>query len=145
MNIVKATIEHLNNVYELICELESEKLNKNDFTQIYQDNITNNDIHYLLALDGSSVVGFASLHIQKLLHHCAQIGEIQEIVVSKKQQNLGVGTILFNQIKELAVLHNCLQLEVCCNLTREKSHQFYLKQGMSKSHYKFTYKLNSAI
>jgi len=145
MNIIEAKIEHLNSVYELICELENEKLNKENFTQIYQDNINNKDVHYLLAFDNLNIVGFASLHIQQLLHHCTKIGEIQEIVVSKKLQSSGVGTMLFNQIKELAILHNCLQLEVCCNLTREKSHQFYLKQGMSKSHYKFTYKLNDVV
>lgn len=141
LEIIKATIEHLNVVYELICELENECLNKDAFSQIYQDNINNINVYYLLAVDDSNIVGFASLHIQKLLHHCANIGEVQEVVVSIKQQCSGIGSALFNRIKEIAVLNNCLQLEVCCNQTREKSHKFYLKQGMKKSHYKFTYSL----
>lgn len=142
MEIRNATINHLNAVYELICELESKELNKEDFSHIFQENVNNNDIHYLLAVEDSDIIGFASLHVQKLLHHCGNVGEIQELVVSKRRQGSGVGTALFNRIKEIAVLNSCGLLEVCCNQVREKSHQFYLGQGMDKSHYKFTYHLD---
>lgn len=142
MEIVEAKTGHLNEVYSLICELENESLNKDNFSRIYQDNIDNDNIYYLLAINESAIVGFASLHIQKLLHHCDKIGEIQEIVVLKGQQGLGIGTALFNRVVEIAVSNHCSQLEVCCNQARLKSHQFYLKQGMNKSHYKFTYPLS---
>ena len=141
MEIIKTTINHLEAVYELVCELESKNLNKNDFSQIYRDNINNDNIYYLVAVDESGIIGFASLHIQKLLHHCGKVGEIQEIIISKNQQGTGVGTALFNRIKETAVLNNCVLLEVCCNKIREKSHWFYIKQGMKKSHYKFVLNL----
>jgi PhnO protein len=137
MEIINADIEHLNMVYNLICELENETLNRFNFAKIYQNNIENNDIYYLLAVEGKTIFGFASLHIQKLLHHCANIGEIQEIIISKNQRGQGTGTALFDKIMEIARVNNCLSLEVCCNQVREKSHEFYLKQGMSKSHYKF--------
>ena len=138
MKIIKATINHMDNVYDLLCQLENNILDKNDFSQIYKININNKNIHYILAVDGSNLIGFASLHIQCLLHHCANIAEIQEIVISTEQQGLGLGTVLFDELVRIARANDCLQIEVCCNLTREKSHKFYLKQGMAKSHYKFT-------
>jgi len=141
MEIVTAIIEHSNEIYELICELENEFLDKEEFLQIFQSNLNNKNIYYLVALEESSIIGFASLHIQKLLHHCARIGEIQELIVSKARQGSGVGTELFIHIKEIADKNNCEILEVCCNRRREKSHQFYLKQGMEQSHFKFTYNL----
>lgn len=141
MEIINGTIDHLEDVYKLICELENGNLEKDNFTRIYQDNINNKDIYYFLAIKELKIIGFASFHIQKLLHHCAKIGEIQEIIILEDEQSSGVGTALFNRIKEVAVQNECVQLEVCCNLAREKSHQFYIKQGIKRSHYKFTYRL----
>ena len=141
LKIIQASIEHLDCVYELICELENECLNKDAFSQIYQGNISNSDVHYLLAVNESGIIGFASLHIQRLLHHCSNIGEIQEMVVSRKHQCSGLGTALFNRIKGIAANNDCSQLEVCCNRVRGESHKFYCRQGMQHSHHKFTYPL----
>jgi len=71
----------------------------------------------------------------------SKVAEIQEIVVSKYYQGQGIGKMLFNRLKEIAVENKCVLLEVCCNQIREKSHEFYLKQNMKNSHYKFTLNL----
>ena len=142
MELLKATIDNLDDVYKLLCELEDEVLDKSIFAEIYKDNVNNKSIHYILAIVESNVIGFGSLHIQKLLHHCSNIAEVQEIIISKNQQGSGIGTMIFDELKRIATSSGCLQLEVCCNLSRSKSHEFYLKQGMEKSHYKFTCVLN---
>ena len=141
MKIVKAAMNNLDAVYNLICELEDKNLDKYEFLRIYQENIADSNVHYLLAADGADIIGFASLHIQKLLHHCAKIGEIQEIIVSEKAQGSGAGTDLFNQLVKTAVSNNCLQLEVCTSKVREKAQDFYVKQGMKQSHFKFILEL----
>ena len=143
MKIINASPKHLEVVYRLICELEDAKIDREDFAQVYLDNINNHDVYYLLAVKEDDVVGFASLHVQKLLHHCAKIGEIQEIIIDRKQQGLGIGSMLFNKIVEIAESNECLQLEVCCSIARELSHKFYLNHGMEKSHYKFTRAINT--
>ena len=121
MEIMTASIDHLEIVYNLLCELENDLLDKNDFAKVYQSNIKNDDVYYILAVCNLNIIGFASLHIQKLLHHCATIGEIQEIIISKEHQGLGAGAMLFNELKKIAAITKCIQLEVCCNLKREKS------------------------
>ena len=141
MKIVKAAMHNLDAVYNLICELEDKKLDKYEFLRIYQENIADANVHYLLAADGANIIGFASLHIQKLLHHCAKVGEIQEIIVSEKAQGSGAGTELFNQLAKTAVANNCVQLEVCTSKMREKAQGFYIKQGMKQSHFKFILEL----
>lgn len=142
MRIITATHIHLDDIYKLLCELENNQLDKLSFTKVYKDNLDNSNVYYFIAIDNEIVIGFASLHIQKLLHHCDKIGEVQELIVTKSFQGNGVGNILLNHIKEIAIENECIQLEVCCNIKREKSHQFYMKNGMIKSHYKFTYPLN---
>jgi len=142
LKIIKATMNHLDAVYNLICELEDKNLDKYAFLRIYQENIADGNVHYMLAVDKSDIIGFASLHIQKLLHHCAKMGEIQEMIISEKYQGSGAGTELFSQLVKTASVNNCLYLEVCCNKVREKSHQFYIKQGMTQSHYKFVLNLS---
>ena len=139
MEIMPASILHLDIIYNLICELEGEMLNKDAFSKIYRGNLEDKNIFYLVAVRDEAVIGFASLHIQNLLHHCAKIGEIQEIIISKTLQGAGVGSALFNKIADIAAANGCSDLEVCCSRARVKTHPFYLKQGMIKSHYKFTY------
>ena len=141
MQIEEATLEHIDDVYKIICELEKRPIDKEQFRTIYEDNLKDNNVYYLIALDDSKVIGFASLHIGKLLHHSSRVGEIQEIVVTRNYQGRGIGTALYISLKNIARKNNCSQLEVCCNLKRKKTHDFYLKQGMRQTHYKFVAKL----
>lgn len=141
MKIVNAKPEHFPQVYALICELEQEEPDRETFREIYARNLENPDITYLLALDGDEGCGFASLHIQYLLHHAARIAELQEIVVAGDRRGQGLGALLFQEVRRLARAAGCPQLEVCCNRQRKESHKFYLRQGMEKSHYKFTGKV----
>ena len=137
MEIIRATEEHVGAVYDLVSELQSEKMEEELFAQMYSRNLADKDIIYLLAMEGESIVGFASLHIQYLLHHCARIGEIQEIVVTESRRGTGVGATLLEATRNCARQNDCTQMEVCCNRTRERSHRFYLRYGMKQSHYKF--------
>jgi Acetyltransferases len=138
VDIIKADIKYFDSVYSLICELENELVNKETLLQVFIKNIANSDIFYYLAIDDGEIVGFASVHLQYLLHHMGKIAELQELVVSKDKQGHGIGSFLFEKVIEMAMENECLLLEVCCNQVRGLSHKFYIKQGMKNSHYKFT-------
>lgn len=141
LKITNATQDHLDKVYDLMCELEEDELDKNAFRDIYYANLEKENIYYLIAVENGKVIGFISVHIQGLLHHASNIAEIQELIVTARSQKSGIGRMLFEKAKELAKSNNCYQLEVCCNQKRKDSHAFYQKQGMDKSHYKFTAKI----
>lgn len=141
MQYIYADVSHKQDVYNLLCELEQANFKKEIFDNIYNQNLTNPNIHYILAVDEGNVVGFGSLHIQYLLHHVSKVGEIQELIVNTEYQRQGYGQGIFNKLQEIAVMNKCTLLEVCCNQKRTKSHTFYLKKKMKNSHFKFTYPL----
>jgi len=141
MTIQKATQEHLDKVYNLICILENKKLDEKEFAQMYLKNLQDDSIHYYVATHDDDVIGFASLHIQNLLHHCGKICEVQELIVSEAYQGAGIGGLLLTHMKKIATANDCMVLEVSCNRARERSHKFYEKEGLGRSHYKFTFDL----
>lgn len=138
MNIVPAEIDDFDQVYSLICELEQNELDKQSCFETYSENLKANNIYYILVKNESDTIAFASLHIQKLLHHCAKIGELQEIIIRKDMRSLGVGELLFQYVLKIAQNNGCKLLEVCCNKKRLASHQFYYKMRMVNNHYKFS-------
>ena len=145
MEIIRASVENKNAVYALLCELENKKIDRAQFETSFLRNMTNKDIFYLLAVENDVVVGFASIHVQLLLHHAGPVGEIQEIIVNKKYRGQNVGKMLYHSLKEIAEENSCVLLEVCCNQSRIESHPFYLSQGMQNTHYKFTLPLTESI
>lgn len=128
--------EHAQAVYGLMCELEGSEPDKQGFQSTFETNLINGDVHYFAAMLSGKVIGFSSLHVQRLLHHSAPVGEIQEIVVSEACRGLGAGQMLFGRMKEAAASLGCVQLEVCCRKERKRSLEFYQKMGMDCSHFK---------
>jgi PhnO protein len=128
--------EHAQAVYGLMCELEGSEPDKQGFQSVFEANLKDGNVHYFAALLSGKVIGFSSLHVQRLLHHTALIGEIQEIVVNESCRGRGIGQMLFERMKEAAANHGCVQLEVCCRKERKRSLEFYQKMGMECSHFK---------
>ena len=137
MEIINARPEHFPQIYSLICELEEAPLDRAKLEAVYLRNLTDPGIHYLIALENGAA-GFASVHVQCLLHHGGKIAELQEIVVAESRRGQGLGSLLFSEAEKTARAAGCLQLEVCCNRKRTASHRFYERQGMAASHFKFT-------
>lgn len=137
----RAQSEDAEAVYRLICELEGAGLPRSEFDRVYQSNLKNSDVLYLVCRLGGSVVAFGSLHTQLLLHHCGPAAEIQELAVLPGLRGNSIGSALFAALKEEARQRGCVLLEVCCNVRRLRAHRFYEKCGMERSHFKFTLKI----
>lgn len=141
--IRKAAAEDAAVIYRLICELEEggdETIEREPFLRVYQHNFNNRDICYLVAEKDGEVVGFVSLHVQRLLHHCGPVAEVQELIVSSAHQGKGLGVKLLDEMHAEARRRGCLQIELCCNRKREASNAFYGRRGFRKSHFKHTMK-----
>ncbi len=124
-------------IYRLLVVLEETNIDTKQFSDIFDFNILNPQVFYYVYEKEDKILGFISIHVQKLLHHTANIAEIQEFIVDENMRHHGVGKRLFQKAKEVAVYNDCQQLEVCCNNKRIPSHKFYQSQGMTNSHYKF--------
>lgn len=135
--IREATINDKEEIYRLMMVLENGEMIKKDYSDIYDANLLNPNIFYFVYEKDNCVVGFISIHVQKLLHHSSNIAEIQELIVDESFRGQGIGKHLFQKAQLIALENACAQLEVCCNQTRTNSHKFYESQGMSNNHYKF--------
>jgi ribosomal protein S18 acetylase RimI-like enzyme len=50
-----------------------------------------------------------------VIHHTANIAEIQELIVDETIRHQGIGKRLFQKAKEVGTDNGYMQLEVCCN------------------------------
>ena len=75
-----------------------------------------NSSHLLLvAEEQGKVQGVLHLRMEFQLHHCDRIAEIMELIVSPAARSKGVGKALITAVKEQALLHHCVQIEVTSN------------------------------
>lgn len=128
-------------IYECINELEGQHFDEKQQRNIFLENLANPRNIYLIATIEEEAIGFLTCHAQNLLHHSGLVGEIQEMFVTAKSRQLGVGKKLVEQLKTMAKERNILQLEVTSNLVRAKAHNFYQNQGFVNTHKKFVYQL----
>jgi (aminoalkyl)phosphonate N-acetyltransferase len=142
----KATGTDLPAVFALICELErggSEKMELSAFAPVFQRNIHDENIVYMVAEDEGKIIGFSSMHVQMLLHHCGAVAEVQELVVAQGCRGRGAGVLLLSELEAEARRRGCLQIELCCNKNRIASNEFYGRRGFLNSHNKHTMKFRA--
>jgi (aminoalkyl)phosphonate N-acetyltransferase len=128
-------------VYHFINLLEYGILDEATQRRVFNENVDDPNVIYLLAFSDGKALGFLSLHIQNLLHHGGKIGEIQELYVDEHARGLGIGKQLTDKIKTIATERNVIQVEVTSRLARQDAHRFYEREGFAFTHKKFLYKL----
>ncbi|GAB3172228.1 GNAT family N-acetyltransferase [Telluribacter humicola] len=141
LHIRTATASDEELLYQMLCDLENEILDLSAFTQVFQHNLSNQDIAYLVAEWDGVVVGMASCHVQPLLHHAALVGEIQEMYVDPALRSQGIGQKLVDALVDFARSRGAVHLEVTSNQLRQDTHRFYEREGFKKTHYKLIRKL----
>ena len=127
--------EHLDAVYEMICALEETRLSYPGFCHAYRANLNEGRIRYFLAVRGEEILGFASLHVEELLHHASPVGELQELIVREEARGAGAGVALVEAVEAAARQAGCTQLEVCASVRRKATHRFYENRGFVNDHY----------
>ena len=132
-----ASVGDKEKIYEMLSDLEEAPLNKEEFNTVFTHNLADPNVYYLVAYNGSTVVGFASLHIQQLLHHTGKAAELQEMYVTSTLRGQGIGKKLIEELKSVANKNKCKVFEVTCNMKRKDTHRFYIREGLQPTHYKF--------
>ncbi|RYD99615.1 MAG: GNAT family N-acetyltransferase [Sphingobacteriales bacterium] len=136
--IRKAGPNDLEAVYQMICTLRAEQLDRQAFSRVYLHNINHPDCFYCIATIEDKAIGFISLHIQQLLHHSGAVGEVQEFYIDPDYRGKGVGKLLMDAIKNQATDKGVKSLEVASNKKRTENVQVYEKLGFRLTHNKFT-------
>lgn len=125
-------------VYDLICEMECKQLPWNRFSEIYQEQINNEQYYCLVCEYHYDVIGVLNLRFEKQLHHSECIAEIMEFAIHSSYRKKGIGKEMFAHACQLAKDAGCTQIEVACNQLRADTHRFYLREGMHNFHFKFS-------
>jgi (aminoalkyl)phosphonate N-acetyltransferase len=136
-----ATLNDLLFVYESLCELEEETLPHAAFEQVFQANLRNPTVYYIVAEVNNVPVGFASCHVQQLLHHAGPAAELQELYVQPYWRGRGIGQELIAYFTDLGRQAQWVQLEVTSNRRRTRTHTFYERLTFTPTSYKFVKKL----
>ncbi|MEG0799830.1 MAG: aminoalkylphosphonate N-acetyltransferase [Citrobacter sp.] len=134
----RATLYDVDAVYALVCELKQGKFDLQAFSAGYAANLQDHNMSYQLALLDGLVVGMIGLHLQFHLHHANWIGEIQELVVMPQARGLKVGSQLLTWAEETAREAGAEMTELSTSIQRHDAHRFYLREGYSQSHFRFT-------
>ena len=136
--IRRAVQADLPEIYQLICALEETAFPKGIFTWGYDAILADSSHLLLVAEEQGKVQGVLHLRMEFQLHHCDRIAEIMELIVSPAARSKGVGKALITAVKEQALLHHCVQIEVTSNQKRTNAHRFYQREGLTLTHVKLT-------
>jgi glucosamine-phosphate N-acetyltransferase len=102
-----------------------------DFLKVYQE-IIKNPNHYIFVYElENKVVGLATVLIEpKFIHSGSKVGHIEDVVVSSKHRNLGIGKKLILKCLETAKENNCYKTILDCD---DKNISFYEKLKFKKN------------
>ncbi len=89
------------------------------------------DADVLLALDGDSIVGLASVYLDPPFIRFGKRCWLQDLVVSSSWRSQRVGTLLLNAATVWARKRGCTHMELASGAGRKDAHRFYLSQGMT--------------
>lgn len=128
-------------VYNLICELENINFDYKDFEIAFIDKISDIKNYYIIGYENTNIVAFLSLNINYQLHHVKKIATIEELIVSNNYRNNGIGKQLLDNAIDYAKKNDCDVIELTSNFSRERAHNFYIKNAFNKTSYKFVLKL----
>lgn len=135
--IEKARLEDLQEIYDLMCILENQKIDEDHFQKTYQQGIHNDDVIYLVYRQ-DKILGFLSFQIHHYLHHNHDTGEIVELVVLPESRGQKIGQQLLQAIESLAKELHLEQIELSTSTYRKQAHHFYEQNGYEMLHYNYT-------
>ena len=94
--------------------------------------VQNPEADVLLAVDGDSIVGLASVYADFLSIRYGKRCWLQDLVVTASRRSEGIGALLLAAAADWARERGCTHLELASGAGRIDAHRFYLAQGMTQ-------------
>jgi GNAT superfamily N-acetyltransferase len=92
----------------------------------------------LVALNGTTPIAVASVHLVPLFHRSSHVARVTAFVVSKGARRLGVGSSLLKACEQFAVLRGAERVEVTSGDARTNAHAFYEARGLRREGVRFS-------
>ncbi|MGB9097160.1 GNAT family N-acetyltransferase [Erwinia sp.] len=87
----------------------------------------------LVAVHGSTVLGFLSLHFIPQLALAGDFARVSYFCIAEGERSKGAGQQLLQHAEQVAKQRGCDRMEVHCNEHRIKANAFYAREGYSES------------
>lgn len=100
------------------------------------------DSDILLAVDGDTIVGMASVYKDYFSIRDGWRTWLQDLVVTSDHRSSGIGSTLLSAAADWARGHGCTHLDLASGLGRKDAHRFYQREGMLKASYDFRLQLD---
>ncbi|MGI8420057.1 MAG: GNAT family N-acetyltransferase [Candidatus Levyibacteriota bacterium] len=96
---------------------------------IYEEILSRKDTMIFVAEEDAEIVGVVTFYILPNLRHGGHRGHIEDCVVSKKVRGKGIGSKLFDAVKEYCRQNNINVFKLDSSNELIETHKFYEKNG----------------
>ncbi len=132
MQLRKATLEDVDAVYALVCEMRKNPPPRPSFEALYKSAIIAPHRCIVYATDGAVPIGFAEFEMQTTLATCAAVGIVHELYVTPdfRGRNVGTGMLIF--LTSFAKQLGCSLLQTSISRVNLRSESFLERNGFFK-------------
>jgi GNAT superfamily N-acetyltransferase len=152
MEIRLAKLEDERKVLELLDELGEEMNDKtgqsahNTEAQriggpIFREIINRKDTLIFVAIEDNVIIGLATFYILPNIRHGMHRGHVEDIIVNKDMRGKGIGTKIFNAIKDFCKKNDIKVIKLDTNKNLE-AHNFYLRNGGKQTELMYRFDLD---
>ncbi|AEB07450.1 GCN5-related N-acetyltransferase [Coriobacterium glomerans PW2] len=131
-------------VFNLVSASSDFNLQQSMFARTYVDQLSQERHKLGVYEQDGEVIGFVGMLCTWQLHLGTRIGEIKELVVDKSHCNADVRDQLLAWAQQRACAAGCECIAVTSRLSHTASHEFYLNQGFTETHYRFEKNLKNS-
>jgi len=124
----KARKNDAKSIIKLLIELGRPVPKKNEirhFSNVVNHYITDSDKSMFVALDDAKIFGMVSIIFLPRLNQNREEVWIPDLIITKKYQKHGIGTLLLKKCLDIAEKKNCYRIRLESGLSRKDTHKFY--------------------
>lgn len=96
---------------------------------VYEEVISRPDTKIFIAEENGKLVGIATFYLLPNIRHGWHRGHIEDFFTTESMRGKGVGTAIFNSIKEYCQKHNIKVIKLDSAVELTDTHKFYEKNG----------------
>lgn len=116
-------------------------LSLEEFVSQVQRQIRESNFRLIYLRDADNVLAVAGIRIAEWLARGRSL-EIEDLVTAEEGRSKGYGSILFDQIVDLAKREDCNEVRLVSHVSRYDTHRFYLRKRMKIDAHFFSMSLN---
>ena len=119
--------EELGATYEVMRQLRPH-LDQREYVTLVQSLARTEGLHVLALVADSGVRAVATYRFIRMLY-CDRILCIDDLVTDVSSRSRGYGSALLGTLKQIAIEHDCREIQLISRVTREAAHRFYFREG----------------